>query len=193
MNAHDFALIAQEAYDAKPDIGDPDSASRAIVRQTAAGLVIAFPGTDNWPSVGADLRVDPVEVPGAGKVHGGFWSAWQAISVDVLASIAGRPVTFVGHSLGAAVGICAAIEATVSGNPPVAVFGFEPPRVSPDLGVRTLLSKVPVHLYWNGMDLIPSLPLDWQHAALPVHIGKPVLPFPNVRDHAIARVIAALA
>lgn len=193
MNAHDYALLAQEAYVAKPDIGEADSASRAIIRQTAAGLCIAFPGTDNADCWGADLDVEPVNVPGAGKIHGGFWKAWQAISADVLAAINGQPVTLVGHSLGSAIAICAAVEMTISGNPPAAVYGFEPPRVSPDLGVRTLLSRVPVHLYWNGLDLVPSLPIDWQHAALPVHIGKPALPLPNIIDHQIARVIAALA
>lgn len=193
MNAHDYALLAQEAYSAAPDIGKADSASRAIVRQTAAGLVIAFPGTDNADCWGADFDVEPVDVPGAGKIHGGFLKAWRAISVDVLAAIKGQPVTLVGHSLGAAISLCAAVEMTLSGNPPDAVYGFEPPRISPELGVRTLLAKVPVHLYWNGLDLVPSLPPDWQHAALPVHIGKPALPLPNIVDHQIARVIAALA
>ncbi|HEX8894391.1 MAG TPA: lipase family protein [Terriglobales bacterium] len=193
MNAHDYALIAQEAYSAKPDIGDADSASRAIVRHTAAGLVIAFPGTDNIDCWGADFDLEPVDVPGAGKVHGGFWRAWEAIKVPVLAAINGSPVTLVGHSLGAAISICAAAEMTISGNPPAAVFGFEPPRVSPDISIRTLLAKVPVHLYRNGNDIVPDVPPGWNHAGLLTHIGKPALPWPNVRDHAIARVIEALA
>lgn len=192
MRPYDYALLAQEAYSAKPDIGKADSASRAIVRQTAAGLYVAFPGTDNVDCWGADFDVVPVSVPGAGKFHRGFWQAWQAISVPVLAAIKGQPVTLVGHSLGAAIAIAAAVEMTISGNPPAAVFGFEPPRVSPDLGVRTLLAKVPVHLYKNGNDIVPDVPLGWHHAALLTHIGTPDLPLGNVRDHAIARVIDAL-
>ncbi|CAB3731467.1 hypothetical protein LMG22037_05616 [Paraburkholderia phenoliruptrix] len=193
MSPLDYAKLAQEAYTAKPDIGDPDSASRAIVRQTSAGLCVAFPGTDNADCWGADFDVLPVAVPGAGEVHRGFLDAWRAISVSVLAAVAGRPVTLVGHSLGAAIALMAAMDMTVSGNPPAAVFGFEPPRVSPDLTIRTLLAKVPVHLYKNGLDLVPDVPPGWHHAGLLTHIGKPVLPFPNVRDHSIARVIAALA
>jgi triacylglycerol lipase len=193
VTPRDFALLAQEAYTATPDIGNADSASRAIVRQTDSGLCIAFPGTDNQDCWSADFDVMPVSVPGAGKVHRGFLDAWRTISVDVLAAIAGQPVTLVGHSLGAAIALMAAIDMAVSGNPPTAVYGFEPPRVSPDMTVRALLATVPVHLYKNGLDIVPDVPIGWQHAALLVHIGKPALPFPNVLDHGIARVIESLS
>lgn len=193
MTPRDFALLAQEAYSAVPDIGKADSASRAIVRTTTAGLCVAFPGTDNKDCWGADFSFEPVDVAGAGKIHSGFWSAWTAIAPSVLKVIGEQPVTLVGHSLGAALAVCAAVALTLSGKPPVAVYGFEPPRVSPDLSVRTLLAKVPVHLYRNGNDLVTDLPPDWQHAALLMPIGKPALPFPNIRDHMLARVIVALA
>ncbi|MCL4627505.1 alpha/beta fold hydrolase [Burkholderia multivorans] len=193
MTPCDFALLAQEAYSAKPDIGKADSASRAIVRQTAGGLVVAFPGTDNLDCVAADLDAHPIDVIGIGQVHHGFWKAWGAISVDVLAAIDGRPVTLVGHSLGAAIAIMAAAAMVVGGNPPAAVYGFEPPRVSTNGSVAAVLAKVPLHLYKNGNDIVPDLPLDWQHAGPIRQVGRASLPFPNIADHAIARVIAALA
>jgi hypothetical protein len=192
MTPYDFALIAGEAYAAKPDIGRADSASRAIVRHTAAGLVVAFPGTDNLDCWGADFDLVPLSVDGMGDVHRGFYESWQAIAVSVMASIGNQPVTFVGHSLGAAIAILGAAALTLAGKPPAAVYGFEPPRVSPDLTIRTLLAKLPVHLYKNGLDLVPDVPPGWHHAGLLTHIGKPLLPFPNVRDHSIDRVIDAL-
>jgi triacylglycerol lipase len=192
MSAHDYALLAQEAYSAAPDIGKADSASRAIVRTTAAGLCIAFPGTDNADCFEADFDIELVSVPGIGKVHRGFWQATQAISADVMAAIGDKPVTLVGHSLGGAISILMASALVLAGKPPAAVYAFEPPRVSPDLGVRTLLAKVPVHLYKNGLDIVPDVPPGWHHAALLTHIGKPALPFPNVQDHTISRVIQAL-
>ncbi|MBR8124731.1 lipase [Burkholderia multivorans] len=192
MSPRDYALLAQEAYSAKPDIGKADSASRAIVRQTAAGLVVAFPGTDNLDCVAADLDAHPIDVIGIGQVHHGFWKAWGAIAVDVLAAIDGRPVTFVGHSLGAAIAIMAAAAMVVGGNPPAAVYGFEPPRVSTNGSVAAVLAAVPLHLYKNGNDIVPDLPPDWHHASPIQQIGRAALPFPNIADHSIARVIAAL-
>ncbi|VWB75758.1 lipase, class 3 [Burkholderia lata] len=192
MTPCDYALIAQEAYTAVPDIGKADSASRAIVRQTAGGLCVAFPGTDNLDCVAADLDAHPIDIIGIGQVHHGFWSAWGAIAVDVLAAIDGRPVTLVGHSLGAAIAIMAAAAMVVGGNPPAAVYGFEPPRVSTNGSVAALLEKVPLSLFKNGNDIVPELPLDWRHAGAIQQIGRPMFPFPNVTDHAIARVISAL-
>ncbi|RQV01117.1 lipase family protein [Burkholderia cenocepacia] len=192
MTPRDYALLAQEAYSAKPDIGKADSASRAIVRQTAAGLVVAFPGTDNVDSVVADLDVHPIDVIGVGQVHHGFWSVWTAIASPVLAAVGGRPVTLVGHSLGAAIAIMAASAMVAAGGAPSAVYGFEPPRVSTNGSIAALLAKVPLNLYKNGNDIVPELPPDWQHAGAIQPIGRATLPFPNITDHAIARVIAAL-
>lgn len=102
MTPRDFALLAQEAYTAAPDIRKADSASRAIVRQTAAGLVVALPDSDNLDCWLADFDVTCLAVPGVGVVHQGFYQAWQAIATDVLTAVDGKPVTFVGHSLGGA-------------------------------------------------------------------------------------------
>lgn len=187
----DYARIAQEAYTAAPDIGQADSASRAIVRQTPGGLCVAFPGTDNLHGWLADIDVLTIPVSGVGDVHKGFWEAWQAIAPEVMAAIGSQRVTLVGHSLGAAIAIMAAVSLTLAGKPPAAVCGFEPPRVSPGMGVRTLLSGVPVYLTRNGNDIVTDVPVGWNHAALLIHIGKAELPIPNVEDHMMARVIAA--
>lgn len=193
MNPHDYALIAQEAYSATPDIGVAESASRAIVRDTPDGLVVCFPGSNDLACWKADFSFIPQNVPGLGCVHRGFWDAWQAIETDVWAAIAGRPVTFVGHSLGAALAILAGAASTNGGNPPNAVYAFEPPRVSYDLSVRTVLTGVPVHLYKNGNDIVPDVPFGGVHPALLIKIGRACLPIPNVIDHPITRVLAALA
>lgn len=191
MTPRDYAILSQEAYDAPPDIGIAMSASRAIVRHTGAGLCIAFRGTDDVASFAADFDIEPLSVPGVGTVYTGFWRAWEAMQLEVLAAAAGQPVTLCGHSLGAALALMAAAAMVVGGNAPVAVYGFEPPRVGVDLGIRALLARVPVHLYKNGNDIVCDVPPGGNHAALLTPIGKSALPWPNVIDHEIARVIAA--
>lgn len=191
MSARAYALLAQEAYTAPPDIGVADSASRAIVRQTDAGLVVAFPGSNNLPCWIADLNALPMDVAGMGSVHRGFYEAWQAISVDVLAAIDGRPVTLVGHSLGAAIALMASAEMTLSGNPPVAAWAFEPPRVSFDMTLRVLMRSVPLHLFRNGSDPVTDLPLGGMHPWFLTHVGR-TSPIPHVADHFLENVIPNL-
>jgi triacylglycerol lipase len=188
MTPRDYAALAQAAYDAPPDIGEADSASRAIVRTTADGLCVAFPGSNDLDCWLADLDAIPVSVPGMGDVHKGFYGAWEAMSADVLAAIGDKPVTLVGHSLGGSLALLAAAALTLAGKPPVAVWAFEPARVSFDLTLRNLLAKVPKHLYRNGLDLVPDLPPGGVHPGLLTHIGPELLPIPNVQDHLLPRV-----
>jgi triacylglycerol lipase len=192
MTPRDFALLAQEAYTAVPDIGIADSASRAILRHTDVGLVIAFRGTDDLASFAADFDIAPFDVAGVGKVYKGFWDAWEAISLPVLAAAAGQPVTLVGHSLGAAIALMCAAYMTVGGNPPAAVYGFEPPRVGVDAGVGAVLAGVKVDLYRKGNDMVTELPPGGMHPTSLAEIGHAAFPFPNLTDHEISGVIAAL-
>lgn len=192
MTPKGYALLAQEAYTAAPDIGIEASASRAIIRTTDDGLCVVFPGTDNWQCLVADFDISPLDVAGIGKVYKGFFDAFEAISLPVMACAAGQPVTLVGHSLGAAMALMCAAYMTVGGNPPKAVYGFEPPRVGIDDGIRTVLANVPVHLFRNGNDLVTQIPPAGVHAADLKDIGAAAFPFDNLTDHQIARVIAAL-
>lgn len=193
MTPYDYALLAQEAYTATPDIGVEASASRAIVRKTDDGLCVIFPGTDNWQCLVADFDITPFDVAGVGKVYKGFWDAFSAISLPIMACAAGQPVTLVGHSLGAAMALMCAAYMTVGGNPPKGVYGFEPPRVGIDDGIRMVLANVPVYLFRNGNDLVTQIPPEGFHAADLKDIGSAALPWDNLTDHQIARVIAALA
>lgn len=192
MTPRDFALLAEEAYNVAPDIGQIDSASRAIVRPTASGLVVAFRGSDNRACWEADFDAFPMDVDGVGRLHRGIWQAWEAMSDAVLAAIDGKPATLVGHSLGGALALMCAIQMTVSGNPPAAVWGFEPPRISPGPEFGPLLAHVPITLYRNGNDIVPTLPENWYLPVPLTSIGTAELPVVNTFDHKLERVIAAL-
>lgn len=134
----------------------------------------------------------PMDVDGIGKLHRGIWRAWEDMSGAVLAAIDGKPVTLVGHSLGGALALMCAIQMTVSGNPPAAVWGFEPPRISPGPEFGPLLAHVPITLYRNGNDIVPMLPENWYLPVPLTDIGTPEAPFDNPFDHKMEHVIAAL-
>lgn len=193
MTPYDYALIAHEAYSAAPDIGVADSASRAIVRRTDEGLVIAFRGSDDVDAWLHDFEAVPDTIAGLGKVHEGFWSAWSAIAEQVMAVVGSDPVTFVGHSLGGGLASIAAASAVLAGKSVKAVYGFEPPRPSFDTTMRTLLANTPVYLYKNGSDPVPDVPIGGVHPASLIHIGKQGEFFPRVEDHLMPNVLASLA
>lgn len=192
MSPYDYALLAQEAYSASPDIGAGTGPSCAIVRDVADGRVIAFPGTDSVADLLADFDVKPDPVPFLGHVHGGFWNAYQAIQQEVIEAIAGNSVIFVGHSLGAALAIVAAASFVANGNPVKAVWGFAPPRVSPDARISSVLAGTHMNLYRNGNDAVPAVPPIWPQSGSLIQIGKASLPFINLKDHSLSRYIAAL-
>ena len=74
----------------------------------------------------------------------------------------------------------------------MAVYAFEPPRVSADDTLGRLLRPVAVSLYRNGNDVVPMIPRvihDWQHPALLISGGRAALPIPNIEDHYMERVL----
>ena len=190
MTPLEAALLAQRVYTDAPIIGQAASAARAVVY----GSAVAFPGTDNLACWLADLDAAAVDVPGLGRLHAGFWGAWREISAQVLA----LPMdTLIGHSEGAALAILCAASMCQAGKPPKVVYAFEPPRVSADTTLAQLFHAhgVELHLYRNGLDVVPDVPRlleDWQHPAPLQLIGHASVPFPNVEDHLMVNVIAAL-
>ncbi|QCP50138.1 lipase [Trinickia violacea] len=192
MTPRDYALLAQRAYTSPPQIGAEASAARAIVE----GSAIAFPGTNNIACWLADLDVEIVNVPDLGVLHAGFWQAFCSIRDPLMALP--TPDVAVGHSEGAALALLYAGVLCLAGRAPQEVYAFEPPRVSVDdtLGALLQANGVQVHLYRNGEDVVPLVPRllhPWQHPGPLTPIGTPSLPVPNVEDHFIERVIAALS
>jgi len=195
MTPLDFALLSREAYLSSPDIGDEDSASRAILRHTPAGLCVAFPGSDNIHCWLYDFDILLCDIPEFGVVHAGFFRAWKGISDKVMIAINRNPVTFVGHSLGAAMAIIAAAYAQSKGINVSSVWAFEPPRVSIGIKAEKFFSdaKIPITLYKNGSDIVPDLPIGLRHPCALTHIGQPASPFPSIKDHMIDNVINSLS
>ncbi len=141
-----MAALSQQAYTIEPTWGRPDAAGRAVLAQVSVDLhpTVAFPGSDDLSCWEHDFEFIPEEVPDLGRVHSGIYQAWLEVKEPVIAT-APRYVT--GHSLGAGLAIIAAAALCVAGTPPVAVFGFAPPRVSTDAEIGTILKAHGVGIY----------------------------------------------
>lgn len=192
MKPADYALLAARAYSEPPTYGLACSAARAV--DFGSG-VVGFPGTNNLACWLADLDAEVVDVPGMGRLHAGFWRAFQSILDPLMAKLDVQ--VCVGHSEGAALALLYAAQLCIAGKPPREVYAFEPPRVSACGTLAALFAARGVSLMLTqcGNDVVPDVPRllqPWQHAA-PLHqIGRPALPFPNVEDHLMGRVLAAL-
>lgn len=189
MKPVDYALLAKRAYADAPTVGRADSASRMHVY----GDVHVFRGSDDIASFLADANCSTTDVHGLGRVHAGFYGALAAILPACLAMP--LPSAVAGHSLGAAMAILYAAVLAHIGAPVVPVYAFEAPRICSDDTLRTLLlaKRVPFYATRNGHDLVTQVPPGMTLPGPLTQIGKGVLPFDNIEDHNIDRVIEALA
>jgi len=180
-----FAGLCAEAYSCEPDL--EHKSARLILRDTEYGRCAAFRGTDNGASALTDLELIPCAAKGLGLVHLGFWETVEGIYDAVAAE---KPAIITGHSLGGALALLLAARMTLDGVPPAAVFTFGAPRISIGGQARSVLASVPILMFRHGADIVPEVPLGFEHPAVLTEIGVAGEP---IADHAIARYIAALS
>lgn len=168
--------------------------TQALVWQHSSLNIIAFRGTEAGKLKDAiqqrqykrelkDFLTDarylpaPLEDDKTKQVHTGFkravedaWRTWMEVATSN-----GKPILFIGHSLGAALSTYAAYFAEKKGRKIQAVYSFASPRVGNDiwaldynrrLGVRTFR-------FANPKDLIPRLPFRGVSSTL---LNSPWLP-----------------
>ncbi len=191
MRAVDFARLAQAAYTDAPTVGSADSAHRMHVYEVHGEVVHVFRGTDNFASTLADIDIIPVAVPGLGMLHAGFYGALADILDRCLALPV--PTAIAGHSLGAAMAQIYAGVLALRGHQ-IACYAFEPPRVALDDVLQGVLARLggPQFATRDGMDAVTDVPEAFRQAWPLLQIGIESSPFPNIVDHEIGRVIAAL-
>jgi len=196
MTPKEWAVLAQAAYSATPDIGQENSAARIVFNHTPDGFILAIPGTNNESCALADVDAIPHDAGPCGWVHKGIWCAFDSIWGDV-AKLA--PDALVGHSEGAAGAIYLAARLCLIGKAPKIVYAWESPRTSIDANLADIFTKygVELHLMWHGEDIVPTVPLalpfmGWRHPVALERFGRPFLPFPNITDHMMVNIIADL-
>ena len=186
----DYARLAQRAYTDVPTIGDVNSASRMHVYGESD--FHCFVGSNNIMSFIYDANCRPLTVVGFGQVHSGFWHALSAILPACLALP--RPKAVGGHSLGADMAILYGCVLARLGCV-VPVYAFEPARLCLDDTLAKFIAdvKLPIYATRNGNDVVPDVPMLMTLPATLTRIGHASLPFDNIQDHSIGRVVEALA
>lgn len=200
LNPLTYVLLAQDAYEAIPQIGEESSSARAIVQSTIDGTAFAFPGTNNPACLLADADILADETS-LGPMHQGFNRAALEIlpKIEQWVTQIRKPVILCGHSEGAALALIIGGYLCKAGRPPIAIFAFEPPMVTtgPLLGDILIRNNVQVMITRNGEDIITEVPpiIGLRSAIQPFSltaIGSARFPFLNLADHAIDRVVESI-
>jgi triacylglycerol lipase len=197
MTPKQWALMAQAAYTAPPDLGPEDSAGRIVFNPTDDGLILAIPGTNNEQCALADIDAIPHDVGPCGLVHRGIWKAFDPVWLGVSQL---SVHALVGHSEGATGALMLAGRLCSIGKAPKVVWAWEPARCSIDDKLEKLLAAhgVEVHIMIHGNDVVPDLPptlpplLDWRHPASVTRFGNAAYEIPNIADHMLNGIIADL-
>ena len=130
-------------------------------------MFVAFRGTDDLKDLFWDLRFIKRDFPGGGRVHRGFFAAYDKVRAPLLDELGGLvtrvPIIVTGHSLGAAMAqmltaeLCSPLLENCSPHPPQEVHLFGSPRA----GNKTFVKRItcPVTRYKGRLDPIAWVPL----------------------------------
>ena len=205
----DFELVqaaaaCYPAYGAAAPFFQPAGFTDRLFRSPCPSLpgltIFAVEGTaspagwlGDFLALGADAQ-ETANHPSLGFVHADFYVAAQRLLEPIVEAAKAGPIALAGHSRGAALAAMLAGLLIDSGQIPVKVGLFAPPRV----GAQRLLdalSPVPVVAYRFGNDPVTEVPLtlpDFPYAQFPlIEIGTPCLI--SVACHHITNYVSGVA
>ncbi|WP_051906601.1 lipase family protein [Methylomarinum vadi] len=143
--------------------------TQAYIVANDDAVILTFRGTepDQFKDVLADAYLHPLEFPGKGKVHGGFYGALSGDCWERIVSVLQRPhlqtkmLWITGHSLGAALATVAAAHLNPHG-----LYTFASPRVGDSVFCASFAGSNSQR-FVNCSDLVTRVPLkdimDYQH------------------------------
>lgn len=157
------------------------SASRGLLIERGAILIVAFTGTD--PAVVPNLITDLDARRSPAGLHSGFEMAaaaiWDVVAPTLMAARdAGRPVVITGHSLGGALAIVTAHRALHElALTPAAIYTYGMPRVGDAQFAQSFNRALGVTTYRMvyGTDVVPTLPgqsLGFSHVGRRLHCAR---------------------
>lgn len=134
------------------------------------------------------------------RVHRGFYRGYLAIRDELLAQIppSDEPVLIVGHSLGGAIGVLAAVDLNFNLGKQIHLVTLGSPRVGNAAFIDACQRRIASHTRLvHGWDPVPRHPWPiwgYRHHTNSRHIGRwPVPLIPNIKHHLIASYDAMLA
>ena len=136
--------------------------TQAILVSGGSFIALAFRGTEatSIRDIKADARANKRACESGGKMHSGFYDAFENIRPMVEEAIgderhADKPLYIAGHSLGGAIATVAAKKLAHAGGI-AACYSFGSPRVGDDDWVAEI--KAPVYRLVNSADCVTMLP-----------------------------------
>lgn len=135
--------------------------TQALIVSNDDAVMLVFRGTepDAYKDILADAYLTPVDFPGKGKVHAGFYYALSGDCWRHILEVLDRPenkaksLWISGHSLGAAMAMVAAAHVK-----PAGLYNFGSPRVG-DAAFCASLANVNFHRFVNCSDVVTQVPL----------------------------------
>ncbi len=134
------------------------------------------------------------------RVHRGFYRGYLSIRDELLAHMSetDESVLIVGHSLGGAVGVLAAVDLNFSLGKQIHLVTLGSPRVGNAAFIDACQRRIASHTRLvHGWDPVPRHPWPvwgYRHHTKARHIGRwPVPLIPNIKHHLIASYDAVLA
>lgn len=134
------------------------------------------------------------------RVHRGFYRGYLSVRDELLAQLAdtNEPIFVVGHSLGGAVGLLAAVDINFNLGKRVKLVTLGSPRVGNAPFVEACQRRIESHIRLvHGWDPVPRHPWPvwgYRHHTRARHIGRfRILLLPDIRHHLIASYDATLA
>lgn len=125
-----LAQLVEDSYRQKPSVQASDDV-RAVFHDLPDEFVVVLPGTTDFAGWWRDFDWPIKWLEKIGPVHRGFGQGgqdlWNACRASILMS--GKPVTYVGHSLGGALGLVMAALHGAYGWPACRVITLGSPRV----------------------------------------------------------------
>lgn len=187
-----------------PDIRMDIDIFRSVVRPKEGLRAYIEPDANSAPNLLDARLVQPFAYHAQAawpeqRVHNGFYRGYLSVRDELLeqVSAADEQIVIVGHSLGGAVGVLAAVDLNFNLGRNIHLITLGSPRVGNAAFIEACQRRIASHTRLvHGWDPVPRHPWPvwgYRHHTAARHIGRRPIPLlPNIKHHLIASYDAML-